>query len=141
MLGEKRFDTKEIIGTANKILKESGYCAKTVPKDAVDDYYRCSDIFVLASMVEGFGLVYVEALLHGLPCLVHDYETSKFVLGEMGYYGNLKKKGRLRNLILNLTEKDFHTQQAFNRHYYAYNRFSWDHLKPKYLELFKRCGI
>jgi phosphatidylinositol alpha-1,6-mannosyltransferase len=42
---------------------------------AVDDatlkrQYASADVFALPSMQEGFGLVYLEAMAHGLPCIV-----------------------------------------------------------------------
>ena len=86
-------------------------------------------------MVEGFGLVYVEALNNGLPCLVHDYKTSRFVLGEMGIYGDLSKEGTLAKLISNLSDEEISHEKALERHRHAYENFSWDKLKPKYIDL------
>jgi len=40
-----------------------------VPRDAVSEHYRWADILCLPSLCEGFGLVQVEALAHGVPVI------------------------------------------------------------------------
>lgn len=140
LIGQRESDTQEVIDLGNCLLSKESFSARTVAKDKVRNYYRAADLFALASLDEGFGLAYVEAMSYGLPCLVHDYETSRFVLGEMGYYGDLTQDGGLAKLISRLSAKDFDLEAAMSRHAYVYNRFSWDSLKPKYLDLFQQCA-
>lgn len=40
-----------------------------VPAAAVTELYRSHHLLVMPSRVEGFGIVFVEALAHGLPCV------------------------------------------------------------------------
>lgn len=140
LLGQRESDTQGLLDLGNSLLSKEGFCARTVAKDQVVDYYKVADVFTLASLDEGFGQVYVEALSHGLPCLVHDYDTARFVLGEMGYYGDLSQARGLVKLFASLSAKDFDPSMAIARHAYAYDRFSWDHLKSKYLDLFQQCA-
>jgi 1,2-diacylglycerol 3-alpha-glucosyltransferase len=124
----------------NRLLSENGFSARTVAKGEVGEYYRSADVFVLASMEEGFGLVYVEALSYGLPCVVHDYETARFVLGPMGTYGDLSQSGALAELMSELEPKGCGLEEAIARHAYAYDNFSWAKLRPKYLDLLRQCA-
>lgn len=140
MLGQTTPDSARIIGLARRCLGPDGFAARTVRKEEVQDYYRASDVFALASLDEGFGLVYVEALANGLPCLVHDYLTSRYVLGDMGYYGDLSDRGTLSRMITALTHEDVTREKVISRHAYAYDRFSWDRMKPQYAEMFRRCA-
>lgn len=43
-----------------------------VPVGRVRELFTESDLFVLPSRLEGFGIVFVEALAHGLPCVGRD---------------------------------------------------------------------
>ena len=140
LLGQKTSDSPRIIELGEDLLSMDGFDARTVAKDEVSDYYRAASIFALASVDEGFGLAYVEAMSYGLPCLVHDYETSRFVLGDMGTYGDLTQPGTLMELLSDSVRVAAAPSVATARHAGVYDRFSWDRLTPAYVELFQQCA-
>lgn len=57
------------------------------PKERLIEYYRCADIFVLASYTESFGLVYAEALSQSLPIIYTEKQgfDRQFANGFVGY--------------------------------------------------------
>ena len=60
----------------------------------IQAYYSQAQIYVLSSRWEGFGLVLVEAMAHGLPIVSSNLPTSLEIMGDFGLYfqnGNIKE--------------------------------------------------
>lgn len=81
----------------------------------VQAYYSEAQVYVLSSRWEGFGLVLVEAMSHGLPVVSSDLPTSKEIMGNFGLYF---KNGDIQELALRLEdathlEWDRKSEEAF----------------------------
>ena len=47
-------------------------------QENIEQWYRENHVFVLPSLYEGFGSVYVEAMSSGLPCIAISNKTGKY---------------------------------------------------------------
>jgi 1,2-diacylglycerol 3-alpha-glucosyltransferase len=140
MLGTMDESSDAIIALARQKLGEDNFASRSVPHDQVADYYRAADLFVLASLQEGFGRVFLEALIHGLPVIAHDHPVMRFVLREEGIFGDLSKTGTLAGLIRETFGREDSEADAIRRRETVRQRFSWQVLAPQYRDMFFDCA-
>ena len=67
----------------------------------IQQYYSAAQVYVLSSRWEGFGLVLVEAMAHGLPVVSSDLPTSLEIMGDFGLYF---RNGNVQELAQRLTD-------------------------------------
>jgi phosphatidylinositol alpha-1,6-mannosyltransferase len=68
-----------------------------VPEEALRDYFSLADVFVMPSREEGFGLVYLEAMAHGVPVIAGNADGSVDAL-QQGRLGTLVDPGNEASL-------------------------------------------
>lgn len=89
----------------------------------IQKYYSEAQVYVLSSRWEGFGLVLVEAMAHGLPVISSDLPTSKEIMGDFGIYF---KNGDINGLA-------YCMQKA--------TKIDWEKKSSEALEIAKRFSI
>jgi glycosyltransferase involved in cell wall biosynthesis len=82
--GADRFRIEQLIAKLN--LQDCVTLAGFVPDEQLSDYYNLCDVFAMPSKREGFGIVYLEAMACGKPCLGGDRDGAIDALchGELG---------------------------------------------------------
>jgi glycosyltransferase involved in cell wall biosynthesis len=108
-------------------------------------FYSASDIFVLPSLIESFGVVYAEAMFMGLPCIGMRYDPPQvlssasdvIVDGETGYCVSTLEEltGRFDLLIQN---EDLRRKMGRNARQVACSRYSCDQYGEDILSLARR---
>ena len=141
ILGQVCDGTPAIVALADELLGADNYALRSVPKSQVDTYYQAADVFVLCSLMEGFGLVYVEAMANGLPCLAHDNEVTRYIFGNHGTLADFTQELQLRdNLEMTLNNPES-CEQILSRQQYVYDKFSWAALRSNYVELLLASSV
>lgn len=135
LVGQAEAETADLRAFASRRLGDDGHSVRSVPQPEVSDLYRASDAFVLASLGEAFGRVLIEAMAHGLPCLAYDYAITRFVLGPYGHLADLTQPGALQQLIVTSLAGAEDHRSAHARHRFAYENFSWERLRPRYVQM------
>ena len=139
VLGQIETESSEIIELGKQLLGKDRFQVGTVPQKEVSNYYRVADIFVLASLGEAFGRVYLEAMSYGLPCIAHDNEATRFILGQEAYLTDLSVPTNLSTQIQKTLTELQDPSKAQRRHHSVYERFSWETLRPSYVQMIHQC--
>jgi glycosyltransferase involved in cell wall biosynthesis len=136
LLGSIDEASPEIIEMGNCLLGSRNFSARCEPYEAVGDFYRAADCFVLASLQEGFGRVYLEALMHGLAVIAHRHPVMEYVLGSQGVLADLSRPAVLADLLSAELLRKPDIQAARARWESVRSRFSWSALAPLYHRMF-----
>lgn len=100
------------------------------------ELYSAASVFVTLSLEETFGLVVVEALACGTPCVAYD-STALSELIKDGYNGYLVPPNRL-DLFLEAIRKAMLLKGSFRIENGETNNFSAEKMTESYLNLYKK---
>ena len=140
LLGADGPDAATVRTLARQLLGDDGFIARAVPHDDVAAYYRAADVFALASLREGFGLAYVEALAHGLPIVAHDTSVTRHLLGDFATLTDISRSGTLARALASALATPSSDDERAARHASARARFGWDALREDYVQLLLRVA-
>lgn len=104
----------------------------------IAELLNSSQIFVLPSYKEGFGLAVLEAMSCGLPCILYDIETFKGLFAETAL---LIRKGDIDSLsksIIKLLKDNILRERLSISSLHYSDRFDWDILAERELLLLKK---
>lgn len=106
-------------------------------KEQVIEYYKQSDIFVMPSLKETFGLVYAEALSQGLPIVYSRGQgiDGYFAEGQVGYHVRSKHPEDITKAIEDIVSSyDALSLRARD----ASKSFSWESIALIYARMYKQ---
>ena len=140
MLGAMDESSSDVMELADRLLGPEGYSARSVPYEEVFDFYKASDVFVLASLQEGFGRVFLEAMMHGLPTIAHRHPVMEYVMGGEGVLGDMSCPGELAGLLARELENKQNGEAGSRRWESVRRRFSWPELAPHKSKMFRETS-
>ena len=135
LVGEPDDETPELRSYASERLGPNGHRFLTVAAHEVPELLRASDAFVLTSLAEMQGRAVIEAMGEGLPCLVHDSPVMRFAVGEEGLLADFELPGSLTQMLIQGLARATDPESPRRRHYHVYERFGWEALRPRYVQL------
>lgn len=108
--------------------------------DDVEEEFRTSSIYAFSSRYEGFGMVLIEAMACGLPCVSFACQCGPATIISDGEDGILVKPNdidALANGIIRLIEDEDLRKQMGAKAYVNVRRFSQEAIMEKWINLFE----
>lgn len=108
------------------------------PYDQMHKIYGCADAFILGSLTEGLGLVFLEAMASGLPVIAHNGPVYQWVLEgyAAAHSADLAVPGAAGDVIARLRQDKGLVADVSQLR----ERFSWESLVPQYVEMLSRAA-
>lgn len=121
-----------------KKIKSKIHYIPMQPKEKLINIYRKADIFVMPSITESFGLVYVEAMSQGLPVIYTKGQgfDGQFPNGYIGYCCNSNDASALAKMIIKIIEN---YNKLSKNCYVGCKKFNWNDITEKYLKIYRNC--
>lgn len=106
------------------------------PKEEIRKYFEESDIFIMPSKYETFGLVYAEALSQGLPVIYTRGQgfDGQIPDGEVGYSVRYDDVDEITEKII-LIYNNYNTYSAKIKNYI--HKFDWENITDNYKKIYE----
>jgi len=113
-----------------------------IPEEELVEHYRLADLYAMPSTGEGFGIVFLESLACGRPCLVGDQDASPEPLdnGRLGIVVNPREPAAIATAILAFFRRELEKPWLYEPEYLnqeVVRLFGWRVFKEKLAAILK----
>lgn len=138
--GIERRMLKEIV--ADLELEENVTFVGSVPNSSplLPRYYALADLFILPTLYEGFGWVYLEAMASGTPILTTNVGSNPEIVGGVGELIEPKDPELLANCIQDLMNDPAQLEKMRKKGIDRSRSYSWEALIPKYEKFYSEVS-
>jgi 1,2-diacylglycerol 3-alpha-glucosyltransferase len=92
-------ETAKLRALATEKLKDRVEIVSGISHPQMPAIYQRANLFVHAATREPFGFVFIEAMASGLPAIGHDFEVTKWIIGDGGATVDMTGPGELTREI------------------------------------------
>jgi len=135
IIGDVDKDTEDFINFGKKMLNKNIIFIKNVPHDKISEYYNIADVFVLCSLSEPFGIVFLEAMSCEKPVIGHKFPVTEWIIGNGGITLDMIKEGELADCIKKFycTNRTFFGKKGRER---VKKLFAKEVVAPKFIKMY-----
>lgn len=107
--------------------------------ETLSSYFNLCDIFCMPSYFEAYGLVFIEALTYGLPCIGRNcYEMPYFIQdGETGYLIDQDDPEKLASMMFHLLSDDRIKNNVLSKRAWYLKNYTWEAVAKRINDIIK----
>jgi glycosyltransferase involved in cell wall biosynthesis len=105
MVGQPTADTPAIEALGRQLMPGRIVFA-TLPHDELPQAYAAANVFALGSLMETFGIVYIEAMAMGLPVVCTQHPNQRSIV-QKGVFIDMKQRGALTDVLSKTPRADW----------------------------------
>ncbi|MBC7086103.1 MAG: glycosyltransferase family 4 protein [Methanomethylovorans sp.] len=111
-----------------------------VSNDEIPKYMKGSDVLVLPSLSESFGIVNIEAMASGVPIVSTNVGGLSYIIkdGVNGFLVNPKDPGSIAEKCLQILNDSNLKEQMSKNNLSEAEKYSWDKIVERLLEVYKK---
>lgn len=125
IVGSRETNANDIIEYGKQKM-ENIHFLFNVPHDEMNEVYNTANVFVLCTLIERFGLVFIEAMACGVPSIGHIFPVTKYIIGDGGDCIDMTKQEELSNTLKKYLDIKYRDQKSKNAIKIVQKNFSDD---------------
>jgi len=116
------------------------YFLHTVDDSELFNYYTNANLFVMPSLMEGFGLPILEAMSLSCPVVSSDTPALKEIGGDACLYFDPDDTNSIKNTILNVLQDKKKQNTLIEKGIIQAKKYSWKECVDKTLSVYESCN-
>jgi glycosyltransferase involved in cell wall biosynthesis len=134
--GASEDETPEMIRLGHDLLGDRVQFLVDHPRQKMPDVYRMADVIVHAAVFEMLGISLLEAMACGVPAIVNDTPTLRWVVSDTGSLVDMEKPGSVCDALAEYLEPELLGQRSEEARRHVVDHFSEGVVVPKILSMY-----